>query len=397
MRPYINGANYNAKVNGKDVWEKMFVIVSSTSNVNNIAYSPDGITWTAATAPRATVLTEVVYGGGKFIAKSGNYEGPTRNTVIATGIFHSTNGINWTEATTAPAANYYQSICYGNGAFVCSNGNTNIFMYSHDGGITWQHPTTQPPINNNYHHLTYIGNNTFIAKVGFYKGITNSSANTGAISYDRGVNWVDFPSTVALYWNGIASNGKGTAVIIPGNSSNVANYSVNAGAFTATTLPTTNMWNHVSWCNDKFIAIASGWKAGTADTNTYSFLSSNIAAYSYDGITWAGATMPSAGYWNKVVYGNGIYVNTAGYNTNKAAYSTDGISWTATTLPSNSYWNKVVYGNGKCVVFAGKGMGKAGGATRSLNKAAYSTDGITWTAITLPSTSLWTDIAYSTN
>ena len=32
------------------------------------------------------------------------------------------------------------------------------------------------------------------------------------------------------------------------------------------------------------------------------------------------------------------------YNTDKAAYSTDGINWTAATLPSSSKWNYVTYG-----------------------------------------------------
>ena len=49
------------------------------------------------------------------------------------------------------------------------------------------------------------------------------------------------------------------------------------------------------------------------------------------------------------------------YGRNIAAYSTDGITWTAATLPSATYWQNVTYGNGKFVVVA-----------NNSDKAAYS-------------------------
>jgi hypothetical protein len=67
----------------------------------------------------------------------------------------------------------------------------------------------------------------------------------------------------------------------------------------------------------------------------------------------------------------------------KAAYSTDGFSWTEATLPSSANWYGVAYGNGKFVTVA-----------YYSDKAAYSTDGITWAAATLPSSNYWYGIAY---
>ena len=78
--------------------------------------------------------------------------------------------------------------------------------------------------------------------------------------------------------------------------------------------------------------------------------------------------MPSSGHWSFVTYGNGKFVAVA-YGSNTAAYSTDGITWTAATMPSSSGWKFGTYGNGKFVA-----------VTDNRNKAAYSTDGITWTA-----------------
>ena len=65
-----------------------------------------------------------------------------------------------------------------------------------------------------------------------------------------------------------------------------------------------------------------------------------------------------------------------------AAYSTDGINWTAATLPSSADWYSVCYGNGKFV------------AVSTTAKAAYSTDGINWTAATLPSSANWKSVCY---
>ena len=93
------------------------------------------------------------------------------------------------------------------------------------------------------------------------------------------------------------------------------------------------------------------------------------------------ATLPSSASWRSVTYGNGKLVAVA--YTNKAAYSTNGINWTAATMPSSASWQSVTYGDGKFVAVAS-----------SSNKAAYSLDGINWTAATLPNTINWQSVTY---
>jgi uncharacterized protein (DUF697 family) len=68
--------------------------------------------------------------------------------------------------------------------------------------------------------------------------------------------------------------------------------------------------------------------------------------------------------------------------TNKAAYSTDGITWTDGNVIGFSL-DSVAYGNGKFVV-----------ASFGSNESAYSTNGITWTQTTLPSSQNWSGITY---
>lgn len=103
---------------------------------------------------------------------------------------------------------------------------------------------------------------------------------------------------------------------------------------------------------------------------------------SSDDLSWNESAMPSHSTWQAITYGNGMFVAIAN-DSNKTAYSTDGENWTETTnLPSQSSWYSVTYGDGKFVAVA---YGTA---------AAYSTDGITWTAVTLPTSRNWRSIAY---
>ena len=77
------------------------------------------------------------------------------------------------------------------------------------------------------------------------------------------------------------------------------------------------------------------------------------------------------------------YVAIAYGPTTAAAYSTDGINWTASTLPASMLWYGVTYGNGKFTVVAAFS-----------SEAAYSTDGINWVASTLPASQYWYSVTY---
>ena len=99
------------------------------------------------------------------------------------------------------------------------------------------------------------------------------------------------------------------------------------------------------------------------------------------------------GYTYTASEGSGYYTTTvetaspmfvAITSSTMAASSTDGITWTERTLPSSvvSWWS-VTYGGG---LFVAVGL--------SSTIAASSTDGITWTQRTMPSSASWTSVAY---
>ena len=97
--------------------------------------------------------------------------------------------------------------------------------------------------------------------------------------------------------------------------------------------------------------------------------------------------MPSSSAWDGVTYGlvgaTPTYVAVAYGPTTAGAYSTNGTSWTASTMPSSQSWLGVGYGNGYFVAVAG-----------TTTAGAYSTNGSTWTALTMPSSSYWYSVTY---
>ena len=172
---------------------------------------------------------------------------------------------------------------------------------------------------------------------------------------------VVLPST-ANWYSICYGNGKFVAVAV---SSNVVAYSKDGIAWTQATMPANEYWVSVCYGNGKFVAVAGG----------------GDIAYSTDGINWTQTTMPASKPWYSVCYGNGKFVAIA-EGSNIAAYSTDGIAWTQATMPADEKWHSICYGNGKFVAVANS------------NIAAYSEDGVNWTQTTMPADENWYSVCY---
>jgi hypothetical protein len=139
----------------------------------------------------------------------------------------------------------------------------------------------------------------------------------------------------------------------------------------------------IAYGNGKFVA--GGWDGKMA--------------YSSDGASWT--AVANSTIWDYtdsygdthtasiygIAYGNNKWV--AGGYDGKMAYSSDGITWTA--VEDSTIWQftitAIAYGNGKFV------------AVGSGGKMAYSSDGVTWTAVedSTFGTSIITAIAYGNN
>lgn len=82
--------------------------------------------------------------------------------------------------------------------------------------------------------------------------------------------------------------------------------------------------------------------------------------------------------WKFLQYGNGRYVAVADYQQDKSASSTDGITWTYATMKGNTYPTALVYGNG--VFLSSAQYNSSWQAAKTLS---YSTDGLSWSLVNL--------------
>ena len=143
------------------------------------------------------------------------------------------------------------------------------------------------------------------------------------------------------------------------------------GTFNSGSLPsTTATWNAITYANGLFVAVASNGQD---------------VAVSDDGIVWSGYSLPDGVQnWSSVAGGNGIFIAvSATSGTTAALASSTATTWVSSTLPSSGIWTAVAYGAQRFV------------ALRAVSdQAAVSTDGITWTAVSLPYSATWTTIAY---
>lgn len=181
-----------------------------------------------------------------------------------------------------------------------------------------------------------------------------SASAVAAISTD-GTNWTSLALPSADTWIDIAY-GNGYWVLVAGNTQYAYYSSANGYGWRRSTLPSNNDWLHVVYGNGKFVAICP------------SGLSGAVAASSDNGATWSSGSMPfgTPASWTNIVYGAGKFVAIAS-GSGQAAYSTNGTSWTACTLPRTGDWTDIAYGNGRFVAI-----------TTTTGKSAYSLDGITW-------------------
>ena len=387
-----------------------FVAIGGSWTLDTYAYSSDGITWTQGTMPRRTYWHDMCYGKDKFIVSSVNR------------IAYSSDGITWAMLE-MPKSNSYDSICYGNGIFVCAGDVSNGFAYSSDG-ITWTaskfNVTTKYGDATNLHSIKYI-NDKFIAGVTVSKYSEFPNKPRYIYSSD-GITWeyensYSYSSTAAYasrltmfeYYNLVVPTSTGF-MLFGASDSEIQYWKVDEVvkpiAFKQGNLLSINYWSCICYGKDKFVAIASSnifayssdgitWTQGTMpvkgkwrsvcygkDKFVAVIDSSNTFVYSSDGITWTQGTMLVSARWSSVCYGKDKFVVVA-RNTDKFAYSLDGITWTKGTLPSSKYWESVCYGKDKFVVVAD-----------NTNIFAYSSDGITWTQGTMPSTQKWWSVCY---
>jgi len=291
---------------------------------DKMAYSSDGITWTAV--PNSIFdgiwnsVMAIAYGNGKFVAGIYDLHTDTNREYSYSGkIATSPDGVTWTpiaDSIFGTPDNSITAIVYDNGKFVAggigkdSGGSINgRIAYSSDG-TTW---TVAPD------SMFRLGSNAIAYGNG--KFVVGSDTDEMAYSSD-GMNWTDAPTLTF-------------SIII----------------------------HAIAYGNGKFVAVGEKGKM----------------AYSTDGINWTEVTDSKFGTSDifAIAYDNGKFV--AGGDNGKMAYSTDGVTWTAV---ANSTFGTSDSDSVRTIAYGSNGGSVNRFVAGSDNgKMAYSSDGITWTAV----------------
>ena len=135
-----------------------------------------------------------------------------------------------------------------------------------------------------------------------------------------------------------------------------------------------NIKNEISKFKFRFLCIAR-------DSSNAGDEKANIAR-SVNGFSWEriDSNLILEKHYRDVTYGNGKFVCVG--NNGKSYYSTNGITWTAMSGLKNTIYNAVTYGKDRFVC-----VGLFGGS-------AYSTDGLTWTAMSGLESATYNGVTY---
>lgn len=418
-----SGSSKNSITYGKG----LFVSVGNNSSAS---YSSDGINWTEISIPVPSGPTtqinysSVSYGNGIFVAIANNSY--NNNCISAV----STNGTTWSSYLFSTGESFTGgSIAFGNGYFVIVPSNTSRKIFYSSNGINWGQSWTQLPITGSWrisygsgkfcitnrsgfpanypNNAFYYGSDPSI----FFRSILPRSQPSYDVSYGYGkfivvgLDRVSYTSSNKLpesfTSNTLSSSGnwtcqaygRGAHVIISSSlGRTMYSSSTNTTSFSLGTIQT-KAWNDVTYGGGRFVAVSSDSNGisysddGVTWTNVTNAAVSRLSiaygdgrfvcvgnsttsSYSSNGSSWTNVTLASSG-WKSVKYGLGKFV--AIKNGTSFIYSSNGTTWNNATAPSGN-WSKLQYGSGVFVAFS---------ETQS-SQFIYSTDGINWTAGSIP-------------
>ena len=369
-----------------------------------ILSSANGTTWTAVAVNVGRpedFLTQIVYGGGKYIIGGYRTDGQGPLTYQSTtgagnswsivggfGVFGNTN-IN--------------KLVFLNGKFIILTSTTVVFTST--DGITWTNITATMSVTLPNSTTTTVGNSNYFNTV-YYDGTkyywcgysTYNSGGYGAIFTSTTLtaltlqnNPLNFTANKSYLLNGrhfiagnegIASSTNGTSYSFPTGSFNALAFNgttyVGVGAISANgNVFTSNTFNSNTWTNKTLVPQKELYGIVHDGTKFVAVGNKSVIA-STDGTTWTSIATPAETF-ACLAYGGSKFV-TGGYATDYSGYflkySSDGTTWiTASTANVNFF--KIRYVNG--VFFA---LGLDNDYPASSGIIMRSTDGIVWVNIT---------------
>lgn len=267
-----------------------------------------------------------------------------------------------TISSTLPANRQWTSVAYGNGVIVAVALDYDRVAVS-SNGTTWT-VTSTLPAQALWTKVKWVGNRFMAFATGGQAAVSTN-----------GTTWTAMTMPSTREWRDVAYGGGEWVAVANGGTS--AAVSTNGTTWTASTLPEGADWNCIEFGKNQFVATAIG----------DSSLSVPGVAVKTPGVnTWAlGGALAQSNI--SLAFGNNRFVAlSGGYGgANEVSISfDDGATWTESILPANQNWQKVVYGNG---VFIAVATGYA--------NVAVSRDGLTWNLQAIPTGSPWCDIGFA--
>jgi hypothetical protein len=401
-----------------------FVATAPSSSTTLAVYTVSSATWATVSTPTTAPWTAVAYGKNKFVAIA-----TTGETIT------STDGVTWVEGTAIPAFGdstqpEWIDMCYGNNRFVAISTNSNAVAYSFDGA-TWYLSTL--PFDIEWSRISYAQ--------GLFVAVSAGSTEFVAVSDSGGFAWElktldggSYGRNVAVFVPNTSSRGRW--VVLSSTSGNVDTFQYGATfrgrptitggriggikiwepgsgydaqpTFTFVDPAATSQPNYEFRIgngvlgNPTFLNRGVGYKTSTTRVTVTGDgyadiyeLGGNLivdgvprvvrtgANFELNTISWTPSVLPISGPWGGVTVGADKFVGITyqGAGLSQIVYSANGTGWTSTTIPVQRDWRDIKYANG--VYFA-----VAYGTI-----FARSTDGITWTTITVP-TGNWISIDF---
>ena len=333
-------------------------LLASTSNGTNqfisvgqngtIVSSPDGVTWTAQTSGITQNINWVTYGNGLYIAGITNATQP---------ILTSSDGITWTKRTCSGASVCFGVVYNGSNLYVAVFSTGQIF--TSPDGVTWTVKTSGT--SNDLKAIIYA-NSQYVAVGNAGTILTSPDATTWTVRTSNTAN-----SLSAITYNGsvyAATGVLGTIVTSPDGITWTVQTSISS----------TQAFYGITYANSQFVIVGSaGYIITSPDLVTLT---------SRNGV---GTQL------NAIAYGNGVYVvagSGASLNTgtSSALLATYNSSLGYTRRTSNTTQNLlgIRYLNSKFI------------AVGNNSALCTSTDGITWSNITISGTNAnYYDVAYN--
>lgn len=298
-----DGLTWSGGTNAGNVWSPlgilntskwngyMWLVGGQTSPIGNqvLSYSYDGITWSGATNAKnyLAYVYDVEYANNKWIAVGNT--GSTASTPDR--IILSNDGITWSGATQLGGNS---NSLFTSRVLLDIKWNGSYYLVTGSGS------GTAPKIALSYDGLTWTGStngntifNSAVESVswdGFkWVAVGVTSTNKIAYSYD-GFNWTNSTNGNSIFtsscrdiiWNG-------SMWVACGNGTNMLGYSYDGDTWYASANGNTifsgdtgDIAFSVNWNGSMFLC---GNSVGTSNPS-----SKNTIGYSYDGITWSGAT-----------------------------------------------------------------------------------------------------------